>query len=62
MLVETWMSRPVITVGANDSMQKATALLKKHYIRILPVLEDGKLVGIITCCCLNSELLTCHKI
>lgn len=48
MLVETWMSKPVITVNADDSMQKATALLKEHHIRILPVMEDGKLVGIIT--------------
>ena len=48
MLVETWMSKPVITVGANDPMQKATKLLKEHNIRILPVMENGKLVGIIT--------------
>ena len=48
MLVETWMSKPVITVGANDPMQKATTLLKEHHIRILPVMENGKLVGIIT--------------
>ncbi|CAB1084659.1 hypothetical protein D1AOALGA4SA_12170 [Olavius algarvensis Delta 1 endosymbiont] len=26
MLVETWMSEPVITVGANDPMQRATQL------------------------------------
>jgi acetoin utilization protein AcuB len=48
MLVETWMSKPVITVNADDSMQKATELLKEHNIRILPVMEIGKLVGIIT--------------
>jgi acetoin utilization protein AcuB len=48
MLVETWMSKPVITVEANDPMQKATELLKDHHIRILPVMADGKLVGIIT--------------
>jgi acetoin utilization protein AcuB len=48
MLVETWMSKPVITVRANDLMQKATALLKEHHIRILPVIENDKLAGIIT--------------
>ena len=48
MLVEAWMSKPVITVKADDPIQKATALLKEHHIRILPVMEDGKLVGIIT--------------
>lgn len=48
MLVEIWMSKPVITVNADDSMQKATTLLKEKHIRILPVMEDAKLVGIIT--------------
>jgi len=48
MLVETWMSRPVITVNADDSMQKATTLLKENHIGILPVMEDAMLVGIIT--------------
>jgi acetoin utilization protein AcuB len=48
MLVETWMSRPVITVNADDSMQRATTLLKEHHIHILPVMEDSILVGIIT--------------
>ncbi|MGD8523476.1 MAG: hypothetical protein PVF56_20175 [Desulfobacterales bacterium] len=33
MLVETWMSKPVITVEANDPMQKALELLgtRKSY-------------------------------
>jgi len=48
MLVETWMSKPVVTVKTDDPMQKATELFKEHHIRILPVMEDGKLVGIIT--------------
>ena len=48
MLVETWMSKPVITIEADDPMQRATELLRDHHIRILPVMESGKLVGIIT--------------
>ena len=48
MLVETWMSKPVITIDADDSMQNATVLLKERHIRILPVMENGKLVGIIS--------------
>jgi acetoin utilization protein AcuB len=48
MLVETWMSKPVITVNADDSMQQATALLKENHIGILPVMENEKLVGVIT--------------
>ena len=48
MLVKTWMSTPVITVNVSDSMQDAIKLLKRHHIKILPVLENGDLTGIIT--------------
>ncbi|MBW1698854.1 MAG: CBS domain-containing protein [Deltaproteobacteria bacterium] len=48
MLVKDWMSRPVITVDENDSIQGAMGLLKKHNIRMLPVFKSGKLTGIIT--------------
>ena len=48
MLVENWMSQPVITIKSDDSMRTASALLRKHHIGILPVTEDNKLVGIIT--------------
>ncbi len=48
MLVKDWMSQPVITVDVNDSMQTAMKLLKEHGIRMLPVLKNGKLKGIVT--------------
>lgn len=48
MLVKDWMSRPVVTVDENNSMQTATLLLKKHEIRMLPVMKNNKLTGIIT--------------
>jgi acetoin utilization protein AcuB len=48
LLVENWMNPHVITVDADDSMLDATKILKEHNIRHLPVLEKGKLVGIIT--------------
>ena len=48
MLVSNWMSQPVITVDSHDSMQNATRLLKENNIRILPVMGQGKLVGVIT--------------
>lgn len=48
MLVANWMSRNIITVDENDSMQHATKLLKEHHISMLPVLNKGKLVGIVT--------------
>lgn len=48
LLVENWMNPKVITVDADDSMLDATKILKEHNIRHLPVLEKGKLVGIVT--------------
>ena len=48
MLVKDWMSREVITIEEDDSMQEALKLLKEHAIRMLPVMKKGKLVGIRT--------------
>jgi len=48
LLVENWMNPKVVTVDADDSMLDATKLMKEQNIRRLPVLEKGKLVGIVT--------------
>lgn len=48
MLVKNWMSKKVITIDENDSMQAAMKLLKAHGIRMLPVMKGEKLVGILT--------------
>jgi acetoin utilization protein AcuB len=48
MLVKNWMSKPVITIDINDSMQKAISTFKENAINMLPVLDKGKLVGVIT--------------
>lgn len=48
MLVKNWMSKNVVTIDANDSMQDAMKLLKEHDIRMLPVMKKGRLVGIVT--------------
>jgi len=49
MLIKDWMSTPVITVGPDESMMKASKLMKDKAIRRLPVVDaHGKLVGIIT--------------
>jgi acetoin utilization protein AcuB len=48
MLVKNWMSKNVVTVDADDSMQHAVSLMKEHRIRLLPVLKKGKLVGVVT--------------
>ena len=48
MLVRDWMSKTVIAVNAEDSIQDAVQLLKANGIKMLPVLDQGKLAGIIT--------------
>jgi acetoin utilization protein AcuB len=48
MLVKNWMSKDVITVNEDDSMQDALKLIKQHSIRMIPVLKSGQLVGVVT--------------
>lgn len=48
MLVKNWMSKAVVTIEVDDSIQTAMKLLKQHKIRMLPVTKKGKLVGVVT--------------
>ena len=48
MLVENWMNKNVITIDANDSMMDASKILKERKIRMIPVLEKGRMVGVVT--------------
>ena len=48
MLVKNWMSKEVITVDADDSMQNAIYIMQEQDIKILPVMKNGNIVGIIT--------------
>ena len=42
------MSSPVITIDENASIEEAAMLMTKKMAKRLPVMSDGKLVGIIT--------------
>ncbi|MDW7733694.1 MAG: CBS domain-containing protein [Methanolobus sp.] len=46
--VEEIMKKKVYTVSPEDSIEKASELITRHKINRLPVIEDGKLVGIVT--------------
>jgi CBS domain-containing protein len=42
------MSSPAIVIGPNATVPTASALMKQHRIRHLPVVENGRLVGIVS--------------
>ena len=46
--VERVMSRNVVTIGKDATLEEASRLMSEKKVSKLPVLEDGKLVGIIT--------------
>jgi CBS domain-containing protein len=46
--VEDAMSRPAVTIGPEDPLDSAARLMSGRKINRLPVVEDGKLVGIIS--------------
>lgn len=43
-----FMTKKVISVGPGEHVLKACSLLLRHNIRRLPVIDKGKLVGIVT--------------
>ncbi len=47
-IVRSWMSSPVVTVTPETSLTEARKLIDEKQIRALPVVKEGKLVGIIT--------------
>jgi acetoin utilization protein AcuB len=48
MIVKDWMTKNPITVDPETSMMRASKILKEHNIRRLPVVDGGKLVGIVS--------------
>ncbi|PKN48509.1 MAG: signal transduction protein, partial [Deltaproteobacteria bacterium HGW-Deltaproteobacteria-16] len=48
MKVKNCMQKDLITIGKDALLQEAGALMKKHSIGHLPVVEDEQLVGFIT--------------
>ncbi|MDA3787417.1 MAG: CBS and ACT domain-containing protein [Desulfobacula sp.] len=48
MLIKEWMSKSVITIDNKDFLTDAAKLFKTKVISMLPVIGDGKLIGILT--------------
>ena len=48
MPVKDWMSPDLVTVEEDTSIMKASRIMKQHKIQHLPVLNQGRLVGIVS--------------
>ena len=48
MLIKEWMSSTVLTMEDNESLSDALKLFQTRVISMLPVLKNGRLVGIVT--------------
>ena len=46
--VEELMSNHVITANEDASLNEIASLLEKHHIKRVPILKDGKLVGVVS--------------
>ncbi|MBI2084386.1 MAG: CBS domain-containing protein [Candidatus Aenigmarchaeota archaeon] len=57
LLVKDFMSKDVISIGPDESVLEAANLLDKHQIDRLPVIDTGRLVGIVSRADLIKALL-----
>ncbi len=46
--IEKYMTPAPVTVGADVSLAKAEKMMNEHRVRHLPVLEGGRLVGVLS--------------
>lgn len=46
--VQRAMAHPPVTIAPDETVRKAAAIMTGHVIGSLPVVDDGKLVGIVT--------------
>ena len=47
-LVKDLMTKEMITVSTNTSVEQCTALMMKHSIRHLPIVDENQLVGVVS--------------
>ena len=48
MLVRDWMQADPITIGSDTLVSQAKRLLSEHNLHALPVVDDGRLRGLVT--------------
>lgn len=60
MIVRNWMNPTPITVNSDTLVSKANRVLVEQNVRAVPVVDDGRLRGVLTrvCCLRTAELVT----
>jgi CBS domain-containing protein len=48
MPVATFLNRPLVSCATNDSVDTVLQLMGEHQVRLLPVLENHTLIGVIS--------------
>jgi CBS domain-containing protein len=48
MPVATFLNRPLVSCATNDSVDTVLQLMDEHQVRLLPVLENHTLIGVIS--------------
>ena len=48
LLVRDWMTRNLVTLSPKASLAEALKLCRERRIRHIPILEEGRLVGIVS--------------
>ena len=51
------MSNHVVTATEDASLNEIASLLEKHHIKRVPILKDGKIVGVVSRSNLGSGLI-----
>ncbi|MCX8070867.1 MAG: CBS domain-containing protein [Candidatus Binatia bacterium] len=62
MQVRKWMTRNVVTVSPRDSLARAQRLLEEHRIDQLPVVVEGRLVGLLTARDIHDALESAREV
>lgn len=60
-LVSEIMTRDVITVGPQTRTRECMALMSQHKIRHLPVVENGKVLGMISIRDIMDDIIADHE-
>ena len=45
---QDFMTKPIISIDTDTTYEKALRIFEKEYIKLMPVIEDGEVVGLLT--------------